>query len=247
MQMAEQINLYENKNEIFTDALERVVMELYMRKERDGLKTLAFCGSEPGVGTTSIAIDVAIFMAKSGWKTLLVDADLHKKISYKALSSKSSLGLADFLEREVPVEQLVLETNEPMLAFMPSGVAKGRPLALFCSERMNQLITVLNQRYDYIIFDSPALSLSTDTCILAAKTDGVVLITAYGSSNVKVLRSNVDTLKRYQIPLLGVIMNKSDKELYRSYKKDYDYFNKMRYLKNAKQPAVSKQGGKEQK
>lgn len=239
--MAEMIDLYENKNAIFTDALERVAMELYMRKEKDGLKTLVFCGSEPGVGTTSIAIDVAIFMAKSGWKTLLVDADLHKDISFKALSSKSRLGLSDYFEKDAPLEKLVLKTNEPTLSFLPSGVAQGRPLALFCSEKMNRLISLLNQQYEYVIFDSPAINLSTDTCILASRTDGVVLITSYGSSSVKVLRGNVDILKRFNIPLLGVIMNKSDKELYRSYIKDYDYFNKMRYRKNAKRAVRQKQ------
>ena len=232
--MQQHIDIYENKNQVMADALERVVMELYMKKEQDQCKMITFCGSEPGVGTTSIAIDVAIFMAKSGWKTLLVDADLHKSIEYKTLSSKSTFGLADYLEGRCPIDRNTMTTNEENLFFLPSGVAYGRPLPLFCSEQLNHLLEQLNQEYEYVIFDAPAINSSTDTCVLASKVDGTVLITAYGISSTNILKSNLEIIHKYNINLLGVILNRSDRELYRSYTRDYDYFNKMKYRKDVK-------------
>ena len=86
-EMGNQIkNIYKSDNSVLNDAYDRLAAQLFIKKQNSDLKVIAVSGTEPGVGSTSICINLAISMANAGWKTLLMDADLRKESRLKRLN-----------------------------------------------------------------------------------------------------------------------------------------------------------------
>lgn len=234
--MKKKLEIYAHASRVVNDAYDRIITELFLLKEKSGLSSLAICGVDPKVGSTSIAINIAIAMAQAGWKTALVDYDMRKSLAYKHLSDGFKFGVADYLSGRCDMDGIVYESTQENLYFVPSGEVLENPIALLCSPKMNSLLQDLKDGFDYIIVDSPALSTTADTNIVATRMDGAVLVVEYNESYKNQLQSCSEALEAAGANILGVVMNKADEETYREYMRNYDYFNRRKYTK--------KRGGK---
>ena len=151
--MSKILNLYAHTNATLNDAVKRVVVEMYLKKQKEGLKSVVLCGSQPGVGTTTVAINLALSLAAANWKTILVDSDLRKARMYKHLSEDFKIGMSDYLKGKAGYSDIIYQTSQENLSFLPSGSAIANPVSVLCSEQMNDLLNKLNQEYDFVIID----------------------------------------------------------------------------------------------
>lgn len=232
--MSKILNLYAHSNETLNDAVNRVVVEIYLKRQKEGLQSIVLCGSEPGVGTTTVSINLALSLAQAHWKTLLVDGDLRKNTNYKHLSEDFEKGMKEYLEGSAECKDVIYGSSQDNLFFLPSGQQAENPVSLLCSERLNQLLEELEDKFDFIIIDSPSLNASQDTCVMASKVQGTVLVSAFNQSRTPLLKKSKTCLEDTGAKVLGVIVNKVDNIAYRDYLKDYDYFRKEKYMTNSR-------------
>lgn len=232
--------LYRQKNPVVNDAFDRLAVEIHLKKQNFNYKSFMLCGCEPGVGTTTIGIDLAISMAAAGWKTLLIDCDMRKEASYKRLNENSEHGLYDYLNGKKSKESIITKTNNENLYYIPSGNGMGGQISLLCSARMQELMKNLKNEYDYIILDVPSLSSSADGLILAGQVDGVVLISAQNYSSIKNIANIKEKLEKANANILGIIANKVNKKEFKKYINYYDYFVNNKYLADKKHKGVVK-------
>lgn len=228
-------NIYQNENEVLNDAFDRLVAQIHIKKQNNNLKTFVICGSEPGVGTTTIAINLAIAMAEAGWKTLLVDADFRKHDKDKHLSDVDEKGIIEFLEGGSTLNEITMPTNYELLSYICSGKDDSKAISAVCSAGMQEFLRMTAGRFDYVILDTPSLSSSIDAAVLANLADATVLITSqlsrYTKKSVAEAKKQLDNAKAN---LLGVVVNNVEAQEYRRVMKDYDYFKKEKYYKNKK-------------
>lgn len=234
--MKKKLEIYAHVSRVVNDAYDRIITELFLLKEKSGFSSLAICGVDPKVGSTSIAINIAIAMAQAGWKTALVDYDLRKGLEYKHLSDGFEFGVVDYLSGRCDRDNIIYDSTQENLYFVPSGEVLENPIALLCSPKMNSLMKDLKEKFDFIIVDSPALSATADTNVVASRVDGAVLVVEYNETYKNQLQNSYETLEAVGANILGVVMNKADVEAYREYMRNYDYFNRRKYTK--------KRGGK---
>ena len=104
-------NIYQNTNTVMNDAFDRLAAEIYIKKQKDGYTSYAICGTEPGVGSTTTAISVAVAMAKAGWNVLLIDCDLRKRSAEKRLNEDALEGISDLLAGEIELKDIICKTN----------------------------------------------------------------------------------------------------------------------------------------
>lgn len=234
--MKKQLEIYAHTSQVLNDAYDRVITEIYLLKEKSAFSSFSICGIDPGVGTTSIGINIALAMSQAGWKTVLVDFDLRKNISYKHLSDGFEYGVTDYLDGKQKLEGIVYNTTQENLFFIPSGEVTMNPIELLCSPKLSVLMEELKKNFDYVIVDTPALSATADSNVLATRMDGAILIAEHNTSYKQQLENSYNALEAAGANVLGVILNKADKETYRDYVKNYDYFNHKKYAK--------KRGGK---
>jgi protein-tyrosine kinase len=218
------VQLYQYSNPILNDAFNRTVVEFHLRKNKEGYKSCLLCGCNAGVGTTTIAISLAISMALSGCKTVLVDGDMRKDNRNQRLNETVGMGLSDYLHEEETLEKIIYNTNYEFLSYIPSGIKNLDTVELICSERMDSFINQLSENYDFVLIDMPSLNSAVDVNVIATKTDSVVLIVAQGKSSKRQLQVTKRQLETAGANIIGVIMNQITRSEYKKHIEKYDYF-----------------------
>ncbi len=218
------IEIYRNQSQVINDAIDRVVVEVYKKKREEKAQSFLLTGCSTGCGTTTNAINLAVALANSGWRTILIDCDIRKGMRYKRLNAEAKIGLSDFLNGTDG--DCIYHTNYPNLDYMPCGSFSESPVRLFCSQAMEQLVEQLEMAYDYIIYDFPSINVVPDAEIMMPIVDGIMLITALNETGKKQLAD----AKQKILPekYMGVIANKVDPAQYRHFIKDYDYFREQK-------------------
>lgn len=220
------LDLYRHKNSIVNDAYDRMVAGIHLHEKNSGYSTFAVTGCEPGAGATTIAISLAISMAISGRKTVLIDTDMKKGINNKRLNQDIEFGLSHYLVGTVPAETIICETNYENLHYMTSGQINNNAVEMLCSESFDKLISYIKKNYDIAIFDSPSLNAAVDTSILAARTDAVILVAEQNRTTKTQIRAAKRELDNVGANLLGIVLNHVDKNEYKSFLRHYDYFKR---------------------
>lgn len=223
------INLYETKNQVFNAAVDRIVVELFNKRE-EGFsgQAVLLTGCSPLAGTTSTCISLAIALANTKRKTLLVDCDVRKSIQYKKLNKEVNEGLANYLledeETGLAISDIVYETNVDDLYYIPCGQYYENATRILCSPKMNKLIQDAKSRFDCIIFDLPSLEIVPDAQVLFGFVDGIALVTALGETRKKQIKDAKRKVAPFEVKYYGMIINKVERKVYRMNLKDYDYY-----------------------
>lgn len=230
----EKLNIYKNTNYVLNDAFDQTVMNIHIQNKQNGYKTYTICSSEPGDGSTTVAINLAAALASSGFKTVLVDGDMRKKNIYKRLNTDVTAGLSNYLTEQVSINEIIYETTTDNLFYIPCGDLISNPVRLLCSNQMEAVEKMLSENFDYVIYDMPAINAAMDANVMAIKTDACLLVVSVGESSKAGIHKAVTTLREEKANLLGVVINKVDIDEYKDYRKDFDYFKKERYADAAK-------------
>lgn len=228
------LDIYRPKNETLNDAFDRLVVTIHHQNRMYNHRTFVLTGCEPRVGTTTIAINVAISLAMSGLKTILIDGDLRKEGKYKRLSDRVEQGLSDVLRCNLDLASAICATNYDTLDYLPSGTQEENPVGLLYSPNLDKVIASLAGYYDYVIFDLPSANAAIDSNILASKVDAVVLVAKQHSTKTMQIKNAKKELDKIAANLVGIVFNNVNASEYRRYMKNYDYFNKGIFINSNK-------------
>ncbi|NSW91335.1 MAG: CpsD/CapB family tyrosine-protein kinase [Firmicutes bacterium] len=197
------------------------------------IKTITITSCAPGEGKTTTSINLAISMANAGMKTLLVDADLRRPTVEKILDINTKIGLTNYITGEATLEEVVYRTNIENFYITPCGVIPPNPAELLSTETFSEFIKTVKDQYlktvkgqfDIIIFDTPPLGSVIDAAIIAAQTDGTLLVIKSKSINYKVAHQVKGQLEKANAYLLGVVINRIQrKDLRYGYRHYYNYY-----------------------
>jgi capsular exopolysaccharide synthesis family protein len=167
----------------------------------------------PGDGKSTSASNLAVTLAQQGTRTLLVDADLRRGVLHNTFGLDQSPGLTHVLHgmsldeavREVPLEGL----TQP-LQFLAAGAFPPNPAETLGSPRMRELIALLRERYDTIVFDAPPLNLVTDAAVLGRSADVTLLVTRVGVTEKAALQHAAEQLQLIGTSVGGLVLNDID-------------------------------------
>ena len=179
-----------------------------------------------GEGKTITCANLAIAMAQSGTKVILLDCDMRKPRLHRTLGIRNEQGLSGILVGESEWRDIRVSTNIPNLDFIPAGLISPNPAELVGSERMRNLIYELREEYGRIIIDSAPIAAVTDPVILSRLVDGVVLVIHAGFTSRDVIANGVRQLRDVQAHIIGSVLNNVDigKDSYYYYQDYYHYY-----------------------
>jgi succinoglycan biosynthesis transport protein ExoP len=166
-------------------------------------------GSQEGKTTT--AVNLAITLAQSGLRVLLVDTDMRRPRLHKAFGiPATSDGLSRAILGETAVLDQVRETGVPNLSLLPCGATPPNPAELLHAERFHKIVGELSDAFDRVIFDSPPVGPVTDAAILARITDGTIIVAKFGETSKDGLMRARRQLVDGGVNVLGCILNDLD-------------------------------------
>jgi receptor protein-tyrosine kinase len=175
-----------------------------------GMKTIVLTSSHPGEGKSTTASNLAAVLAQAGDRVILVDADLRRSSLRKTFDSPTSFGLTGLLYNDIQDPSVALvNTRWKNLRLLPAGVLPPNPSELLTSARMLRVIEALRDMADYVIFDTPPVLAVTDAIVLAARTDGTILVTEAHRTRTESLRQASRLLEQANARGAGVVINRA--------------------------------------
>jgi capsular exopolysaccharide synthesis family protein len=175
------------------------------------LKSLLITSSNPKEGKTLTAANLGISFSQTGLKVLLIDTDLRRPALHELFGKLNQAGLTHVVAGEFGLEAIV-STGINNLSLLPSGPIPLNPTRMFESERLKEIIDRLKERFDLLILDSAPLLIKSDAAILGRYVDGLIYVTEAGKTTRKAIAETVDVIKRADLRLLGVVLNKYGKK-----------------------------------
>jgi len=191
------------------------------------LSSLLVTSGNPTEGKSTTAANLAVVMAQSGKRVVLVDSDLRRPVQHKYFGLSNNRGLTTaLLDGLVPVEDHLQATEIENLRVMSSGPLAPNPAELLGSQRMAQVLDELKQHADILILDSPPVMVVTDPVLLARQVDGTLLVADAGNTRRAVLARALDALRSANVHVLGVALNRirPSRSGYYSYAYQYTYY-----------------------
>lgn len=172
-------------------------------------QTLLVTSANPGEGKTTTAANLALAIAQTGKRVVVVDSDLRRPNLHKVFGLSNTGGLSSaLLSKEASLDGYVQSTRFENLAVLTSGPLPPNPSELLSSRRLDAVVKTLKRQADVTLFDSPPALPVTDASILASKVDGTILVVDSGKTRVDALRRAYETLSRSKTRVLGGILNK---------------------------------------
>lgn len=173
-------------------------------------------GAEEGKSTT--LSNLAVTIAQSGKRVILVDADLRRPTQHQIFDLKNSAGLTDMVrDDEILKNPTLQETAVPNLVVLTSGQLPPNPAEILGSKRMDEILAVLLERADMVLFDAPPLLAVTDAAVLSQKVDGVLLVTSAGKTKRENARKAQAQLEKINARIIGAVLNNVKAESGTSY------------------------------
>jgi succinoglycan biosynthesis transport protein ExoP len=212
---------------IFAESYRNIRSSLFfMPYEGPRPKTLLITSAVPNEGKSTISANLAITMALSGAKTLLVDADLRRGAIREAFGLSTRVGLAEVLKQEVGWREVVVPTSYPNLFVLPRGKTLSQPSEHLLRDSTDILLKELYHQYDYIIIDSSPVLAADDTTSLAPKIDATLFVVRLSYTSARLTRKSLELLYNRQVNVPGVILNFVDTSLPEYYYYQYsEYYN----------------------
>jgi len=172
------------------------------------LKTLAVTTAAPDDEKAKILANLAVTMAQSERRTILVEADLRRPSLHEIFGVTSEPGLTTMIVDEAMLNNPPLvQTGVPNLWLLPSGPLPPNPSDLLGSQKMEQAIAALTSHADVVIFDAPPVVSATDAVVLGTKVDGVLLVVSAGRTKREHAQRAKELLERVHIRIVGTVLN----------------------------------------
>ena len=174
------------------------------------IRTLLVTSSSPGEGKSTTTANLAVVMAQTGQRVIVVDTDLRRPVLHKVFGVPNNAGLTTSLlaGEDVSLVVYLQPTEIDTLTVLTSGPIPPNPSELLGSRRMQHLIGVLAQAADIVIFDSPPVLAVTDAVVLGRQVDGVLMVADAGSTREHALAQATAELQKTGANVLGVALNR---------------------------------------
>ena len=188
------------------------------------IRTLLVTSSSPGEGKSTTTANLAVVLAQTNQKVIVVDTDLRRPVLHKVFGVPNNTGLTTALLAggARTLEHHLQPTEIENLLLLPSGPVPPNPSELLGSHRMGQLIQTLAGEADIVIFDSPPVLAVTDAAVMARQVDGVLVVADAGRTKEGALANAVGDLQKTGANVLGVALNRLDPR--RGYNYYYYYY-----------------------
>ncbi len=170
-------------------------------------KIISVTSSVGGEGKTFVTMNLASIFALSNHKTVLIGGDLRKPKLHNSFKVDKNQGLSNYLINKSNLEDITNKTNIKTLDVIASGPIPPNPAELLDSPKMNELLTILNEKYDYVIIDTPPIGLVTDGVILMQYADANLYIVRHNYSKIKSLSVVNNISKNKNISNLNIVIN----------------------------------------
>lgn len=194
----------------FVEAYKSLRTNLEFLSSAGNCKTILITSSVPEEGKTNVAVNLAMTIAASGKRVVLVDCDLRKAtISRYLCIPRNHAGLTNVItsKDEGALAAALVRVKDSGITVLTAGTIPPNPTELLSAPMTEKIFASLQKAFDYVIVDTPPVSLVTDAAVLCRMADGVLLVVRPGVTTIQSAQLSKKNLEAVNAHILGVVMN----------------------------------------
>jgi capsular exopolysaccharide synthesis family protein len=188
------------------DAYRSLRTNLQFTRLDNPLKTVGITSPAEDNHKGRAAANLAVTLAQSGKKVILVDADLRRPSQHTLWGKENKRGLTTLLLENLDAKSILQATNVENLQLLTSGDLPPNPVDVLASNRMDSLLEQLKTQADILLFEMPPVLVAADASVLGQKLDGVVLVLQANKSRRDHTARAKEQLERVKVNLLGGVL-----------------------------------------
>jgi len=192
---------------MFAEMFRGIRTNLHFASPADRQRSIVITSPRPEDGKTTVACNLAMVLAAGGRRILLVDANFRRPSIHRVFPGDGTKGLCNILVGEGRLAELATRTRLPNLDVLTCGPLPPNPAELLESRQMAEFIREATESYDQVILDAPPLLVASDACILAGKTDGVILVCRARVNSRGIAARACGLLRHVGAHIFGAILN----------------------------------------
>ena len=194
-------------NSIEAENYRSIRTALLVTAENHDARCVLVSSPEPGDGKSTLISNLAIAMAQSGKRVLLIDADLRRPTIHNLFRVSRDIGVTEVLSGEIDFLNAIRPTTVERLSLLVAGSSPTNPAELLSSPRLNRMLHDAKNEFDFVFVDAPPLLAVSDPCILARHADGMLVVARVGK-NTRTSAARVREMVQNQgIAVLGTVAN----------------------------------------
>jgi capsular exopolysaccharide synthesis family protein len=211
---------------LFAEAFRNLRTNILFSSTEEGGRSIVVTSTGPSEGKTTVASNLAVALAQSGQRVLLLDGDMRKPKVHTTFNESQTPGLSNVLVGNAKASEAVRKTPVQNLWLLVAGVAPPNPAELLGSQRFCDFLRTLQEQFDWVVVDTPPVMAVTDAAVVAHHANGVVFVIGCEQTSKHTASAALEQLKVAKARFLGGVLNKVDVERHayyysHYYKKDY--------------------------
>lgn len=192
----------------FAEAIRGIRTAVLFSSADEGARSVLVTSTGPSEGKTVVSSNLAISLAQSGHRTLVVDADMRRPRLHEVLERSQEPGLSNVLVGETPLDGAARLTGVPNLWVLTAGQIPPNPAELLGSKKFEDLYAELKRRFDWIVFDAPPVMAVTDAAVLANRVGAVLFVIGAEMTTRQAAAAAIDQLSGAKAKFIGAVLNR---------------------------------------
>jgi len=189
------------------EAFRGIRTALYFSTHGSGHQVVQVTSPHAADGKSTVAANLAISIAQSGKRTLLIDADFRRPRVHRLLGVHADVGLATAIVGHCSLDDAIQGSGVTGLWVLPCGPRPHNPAELLTAPQFQEVLQELRKKFDFVVIDTPPVLVVTDPCVVAPRVDGVIL-TLRLARNVRPAAERArDIFASLGANVLGVVVN----------------------------------------
>lgn len=214
----------DNPTDLSVEAIRSLRTSLHFALMQAKNNILLISGATPEAGKTFISCNLAVVIAQSEKKVLLIDADLRKGKAHHVIGCQEKYGLSDALIGSKGVEEVIQKTQVLGLDFISRGQIPPNPSELLMNANFKQLLDWASVNYDMVIVDTPPVLAVSDACLAAKYAGTTMLVARFQENTLKEIEVSAKRFAQNNLQVSGVIFNGVEKRMSNYYEYgSYEY------------------------
>jgi capsular exopolysaccharide synthesis family protein len=207
----------------FNEAFRRIRATVALSADHQGMSRVLVTSTAPQEGKSLVAANLAVALARTGQRVLLIDGDLRRPVLHKTFGIKAVPGLSDLLTKDANAGTAIHTTDHPNLFVLPCGSTNVAAAELLSSPSLPLLLSALDSKFNWIIFDSPPIGPVADACIIAPMVQRTLVVVAADMTLAAAAGAAVDQLKAAGVVQVTAVLNRVDLKHSAYYYAPYHY------------------------
>jgi capsular exopolysaccharide synthesis family protein len=192
----------------FVEAFRSLRTSILFSSAAPGGRSILVSSTAPGEGKTLVSCNLAVALAMSGQRVLLVDADMRRPKAHDAFGCPLSPGLSNALVGEIAVADAIHGSGRKNLFILSAGTLPPNPPELLGSAPFAEILNAMVSQFDWVVLDSPPVRAVADAAIIAHLATMVVFVVGSEMTDANSARSALDRLAATQGKVAGAVLNR---------------------------------------